>query len=49
MASLRFKLPPLKVMFRPTTGNVERKLVYRDEVGRSGSVTAAVGRSREAK
>ena len=34
MASLRFKLPPLKVTFRPTVGKVERKLVYRDETAR---------------
>ena len=29
MANLRSKLPPLKVTFRPTAGNVERKLVCR--------------------
>ena len=34
MASLRFKLPSLKVTFRPTVGKVERKLVYRDETAR---------------
>ena len=45
--SLHFKLPPLKVTFRPTTGKVERKLVYRDEVGRSGSVTAAVEKQND--